>query len=120
MPQDHIRPYGERNAVYSEAKRRQVRLRLLGVNNFVIGNSLYDLINKEYLSRKFYTIERTPGLENSFDVMDQISSKEYDGVDVENPLFDYWNFRINEKGKIVSPIFSSYLNETFFWKVLQH
>lgn len=111
LPQDHIRPYGERMDVHSEANRNLIRKKLLGVQYFIIDNCLYNLRSKEYMSRSFYKIEKVQGLENKFNVIDKISSEEYDSTEVENPMFDYWSFRIDERGQIISTIFSSYLNK---------
>lgn len=104
-PKNYIRPYGESTAVFSEEKRKKIRWLLLGIQK---ENSMEKQIPfLEFNCRKFYQIVQNKEQENLLDVIDKISSSEFDGEEVTEPVIDYWSYQINKEGEIVSKIVSS-------------
>ncbi len=114
-PQDTIRPYGERLAVFSEAKRKNVRWKLLNVKD---RNPIEkDISSLTFNGNIFYKVTKDKEQENVFTVIDKISSSDFDQKDVEDPINDYWCYQINKDGKIISTIYSSMQQEELPYKI---
>lgn len=85
-------------------------------NIAIAGGQLYNIKKGTYISKKYTQIDEIENQSNLYMVTDKIDTKGLTKEIDENipAIVDYFYFYINEKGKIVSPIYSMLDQEEIF------